>query len=596
MAYDYSSESKTLELPNPYVIENRLMFVCSAALIAAGVVSLIWTREALMTNTFSASIAPLLVGIVLLAAGIGYGAVGAGRLRFFFGRGRPASLAPEVAIGATGNSDLADKYKTLLRQGALEYDEPKGALNNFLYHKLPDLITAPSFVQQLAQRHFYNALALVVTFISFVVAWAVLGDDLTRPWVAVLYYGFSVAILLRPLAARGKARMSTITLIVLIVFAVLGSVAIGLLAKKLPTLNIALHGHTFFLLISALIAVTFIFLALQKQVRKPPPTERSSEQVALSMNGPPGAIITELDREFQNSWTERIPNRRYTRLEPVTNAAEGSGRFAGELFEESQPMPQTGASTASVTAGMANSHHRWLVCLDAFGTFLVLLGTAFALYYVKQFDTTSVLFNKFGIQAPISYAFICLLVAVFCFQSASAVWGRFVFESTLVWVELLGVWQSSQIGTGNQMNSQLQTRNDVVRIESMTLRVWRARIESVVFGKDDARQVTAMYASQKEAKDLASHLAEFARQQSVFIAPQASADLLRVNSLKGFEGIMNNSSDQTVSSLAQSAGVANIDLQVDQMHKLQLQFCPGCGTKAAAQSKFCSSCGSKIKA
>ena len=111
--------------------------------------------------------APLIVGIALLSGGIAFAVVGARRLRFFFGRGRPASLAPEVAIGATGNSQAADYYKTMLRQGGIEYPEPLGALNGVLYHAAPRLITAPRVVQELAQKHFFNALALLVTFASF---------------------------------------------------------------------------------------------------------------------------------------------------------------------------------------------------------------------------------------------------------------------------------------------------------------------------------------------------------------------------------------------------------------------------------------------
>ena len=32
MSYDYSSESKLLELPNPYRLQNRLLWLCAAVL------------------------------------------------------------------------------------------------------------------------------------------------------------------------------------------------------------------------------------------------------------------------------------------------------------------------------------------------------------------------------------------------------------------------------------------------------------------------------------------------------------------------------------------------------------------------------------
>ena len=54
----------------------------------------------------------------------------------------------------------------------------------------------------------------------------------------------------------------------------------------------------------------------------------------------------------------------------------------------------------------------------------------------------------------------------------------------------------------------------MVLTEAATLRVWRARIESVVFGKDDARQVTAMFSTEQDAKALAQHLMQFTQSQS----------------------------------------------------------------------------------
>src|SRR3954463_10598426 len=175
MAYDYSSDNKRLELPNPFRVENGFLFACAVITLAGGVVALMWARDAIEAHSTRLGVAPLLVGVALLAAGFSFAVVAARRLRFFFGRGRPRSLAPEVAIGATGNSARADFYKSTLRQGGLEYREPQGALNGVLYHAVPRLITAPQVVQELAQVQFFNALAFAVTLASFIVAWGVFG-------------------------------------------------------------------------------------------------------------------------------------------------------------------------------------------------------------------------------------------------------------------------------------------------------------------------------------------------------------------------------------------------------------------------------------
>ncbi len=597
MAYDYSSENKRLELPNPYRIENLFLFGCAAVTLLGGLTGLLWARAAIASHSTRLGVAPLLVGIALLVAGCAFAVVAARRLRFFFGRGRPGSLAPEVAIGATGNSARADHYKTMLRQGGLEYPEPQGALNGVLYHAVPRLITAPLVVQALAQRHFFNALAFFVTLLSFVFAWGMFGTQETRPLISIGYFVFGAVVLLRPLVSGNQASLGTGALIALIVAAVVGPVLASLLGSSLPSVRFSMHGQALFLLLCALLAVVLILCALNAQIDASPQTERSCEQSTLSMNGPPPALITELDRTLQNEWVEQIPNRRYTRLEPVTEGAAGSGRFAGELLEETQPMPMSGTAPVTFEGALTSSRHSWLVVLDLYGALLTVMGVVCALVYVHGFDPSRVLSDGWGNTATVGYAAVCLAIAAFCFQSAGAIWGRFNFESVLVWVELLGTWQSSRIGTGNQLSSRLQTENDVVRVESMTLRVWRSRIESVAFGKDGSRQVTAMYATSQEAARLAAALQDFAGRQSVFIAPRAAEDRHRIDALQATEALLGGAAAAPARQPALSgAGAAHDALRVAGAHAGQLRFCCACGTKAIVGAKFCSACGEALPA
>ena len=598
MAYDYSSENKRLELPNPYRVENLFLFACAAVTFVGGVTGLLWARAALQSHATRLGVAPLLVGVALLAAGIAFAVIAARRLRFFFGRGRPRSLAPEVAIGATGNSRDADHFKTMLRQGGIEYPEPQGALNGVLYHALPRLITAPLVVQALAQRHFFNALSFLVTLLSFLFAWGLFGTEETRPLISIGYFVFGAVVLLRPLVGGAQAKLGTGSLIALIVAGVIGPVLADLLGAALPSVRYSMQGQALFLLMCALVAVVLILCALHAQVDASPQTERSCEQRTLSMNGPPGALLTELDLTLQDAWTEQIPNRRYARVEPLTEGAAGSGRFAGELLEETQPMPMSGTAAMTFEGALTASRHTWLVLLDLYGTLLTVVGTTCALVYVRGFDPSRVLTEGWGSTATVGYAAVCLAIAAFCFQSAGAIWGRFNFESVLVWVELQGTWQSSRIGTGNQLSSRLQTENDVVRVESMTLRVWRARIESVVFGKDGGRQVTAMYATSQEAVRLASDLEDFAARQSVFIAPRAPEDRQRIDVLQATEALMNDNAPARQQAALEGANAAQAALRVASAGPAPAvaRFCTACGAKATAEARFCSACGAALPA
>ncbi|MEO8836528.1 MAG: hypothetical protein ABI364_07290, partial [Caldimonas sp.] len=227
MSYEYGSESKLLELPNPYQLQNRLLWLCGALLAIAGVVSLLWAKRALDDSALRLVAAPLIAGLLLLAAGVAAAATAATRLRFFFGRGRPTSLAPEIPAGASGGSPAAVAIKEMLRQGGLTYPEPQGAVEGLLSHWMPTLITAPREVQLLARRYVFNLAAIAATLASFAFSWFVFGNALTRPWIGILYFVFGAVFLLRPLLAQRKARVTTLWLVGLVAAAILGPVAIG---------------------------------------------------------------------------------------------------------------------------------------------------------------------------------------------------------------------------------------------------------------------------------------------------------------------------------------------------------------------------------
>ena len=591
MAYDYSSDSKLLELPNPYQLQNRLLWACAALLIVAGLVALWWAREAMQAHALRMAGAPLLVGVAMLAAGIVCAATAARRLRFFFGRGRPASLAPEIPVGATGTSPAADQVKDILRHGSLTYPEPKGAIEGMLYHWVPTLITAPQQVQVLARRYAFNLAAFAATLLSFLFSWLLFGTDTTRAWIGILYFLFGAFFLVRPVLQQGQARLTAASLVGLIAAAILAPVLIGLVGPNLPSLRgFSLNTQTFVMLGTALLACSLAMAAVLAQVDTAPQTRASVEQARVAMNAPPGTLLDELDRTLQNEWTERIPNRRYARAEPKTPASTPSGSFTGELFEETQPLPVPGTKAPGFSAALADRRHLPLLLLDLYAVVLVVLAVGMALLFVRGFDPLSAWSeNRISLAGN---AAILALVAAFCFQSSARLWGRFNFHSVLVWVEMAGAYQTSRIGTGNNFSSRMNTENDVVRTEAMTLRVWRARIESVVFGKDEARQVTAMFSTEKEARSLASHLIEFARSQSVLVAPFSSEDQARIDMLNSGEGALRGPSAPAMQQLAGGSAPPAIEVDVG----AQPLHCSRCGAPSQPGAKFCSRCGAALVA
>lgn len=339
MSYEYSSESGRLDFPNPFRAENVFRFIGGAILLMGGIVLLLTSRGNLAASLSLWSAAPLLIGVLLLVHGIGYVARAMAQLRFFFGRGEPRSLAPDLATDEGGVNERSSALKETLRQNALVFQEPVGALNGLLYTLLPRLIYAPTPIQAIAQRQFQTALAMAVTLLSLLVAWVGFGGSRQASWLGLFYFCFAGFLLIRPLelGAQARANLDVRGLVVLILVALFGPVLIPFVAGGLPDISwLSLNGQTFLLLLAALAAVGLFFLALTKQLSAPPTTTMGCETSTLSFNAHPKQLMDELERELQRNWVEKVPNRRYLKVLPVLHGA--SGVFSGDVMEETQPF------------------------------------------------------------------------------------------------------------------------------------------------------------------------------------------------------------------------------------------------------------------
>lgn len=606
MSYDYSSEGKQLELPNPYRVQNQLLGVCSVMLLIGSLFCLWKGRQSWLAHEAMTGLVPVLIGIGLLLAGLTAASAVASRLRFFFGRGRPASLSfvtpqgqvgvvRELPQGASGNGHETDHIKDMLKQGVLVYPEPQGPLNGLLYHWVPHLITAPMRLQELARTHFFNLGAMLITLLSFEVAYGLVRQPEQRPWLSLVYFVFAVAYLFRPLISNRTATLNVQSVVALVAGAILGPVAIGLLAPALPSLaGLSLTTQTLVLLCTGLVAAILVVLAILHQVETPPRTQTSSVQRRLSINCPPNQLMDELDRQLQDQWAEKIPNRRYIRIEPQLPQDQPTGSFQGEFLEESQPMPIKSSAAPSLTAAWHSNRHRWIVALDLYATGLVALALILVLYFAAHFDGRLAAINHYSTAGT---AIILILVAVFCQRAADELWGRFDFESIVQWVEINGTYQTSKVGTGhNMLTSRLQTESQITRVEAMTLRVWRARVESVAFGKDAARQVTALFSTEAEAQALADHLSAFGQSQSMLVAPTSAEDHARLNALGQAENVLAQASPPAMAGLSMVLPDATPALEAAAVQPPTTpRFCHACGGKVLPEARFCSACGTLLE-
>lgn len=584
MSYEYNSESRRLDLPNPFKVENHFYFIAAGILVIAAIALLLVSRSALAAQMSFLSFLPLLIGIFLLIKGIDYARRALMQLRFFFGRGEPTGLAGEMNATDTGIGKGADALKETMRHNALVFREPEGALNGLLYSWIPNLIFAPLPIQTIAQRQFYNALAIVMILLSLLVSWVSFSNDHASAWMGLFFYSFSLFIIVKPLksGAAGQSELGMKGLVGLVLVAIMGPVALPLISSGLPDISaVSLSLQTFVLLVLSLISIVLFFVALIRQMVPPPPTTAACEQQTISMNSHPKQLIDEMDRELQKNWTEQIPNRRYSKVLPEINSG-GAGSFFSEVLEESQPMPNSELRNIDFTTANASPRYQWLVRLNIAGVLLTCAGVGFLIAFAVLLNPTA---PDVTVISHLTLGAALLVLSNYCFSSGHALWGRFDFTSKLTWVEIQGNYQSAKMDYGNTLTDSIKTNKQIINIETMTLRVWVSELTTVSFGKNSQRWIIGMSGLPDQSSYLAKHLTQFAADQSIIVAPESNVDLQKINNLKA----INHLGGSANAAIAESH-IQAIALQASAQIERQTT-CSQCNSEFAADDKFCGNCG-----
>lgn len=568
MSYEFNPQTPNLELPNPYRLENAGLFLCAAVALVCTVPALLSLRAHLTQQLAQHSVSASLAGasvltVALIALGFSWVAGAAGQLRFYFGRNRPHSLAPEMANGATGSSVQAEHLQDSLRHSALAVSEPWGALAGILYNVLPNLIFAPAEVRRAAQRQFQNMVGLTALLLSYLLTWGTVGASGGCAWVGLVYCLVGMLCLRFPDWGRGGTSENGLDIALihraepgmLAIWALLSAIGPIIFVMLVPHLNAwddtAVNGVVLIAMLLLLCSCFVHLIALYRQLAPAPQEVGAARSTrTVTMNAHPSKLMEELDRLLTRDWYERIPNRRYSHHGPKLE--KGQGAFSAQRLEEVQPRPKPTGVVQSVRHALEEPYFKWLAALSLLST-ACLSGCCIAL----SVAITDLLASPaVGVSHPLALALCLGVVGSFSRYNAHQLWSRFDFLSELIWVEIAGSYESANLRVGNQITGQLQSEKKVINVEAMTLRVWVAELESVIFGKDAPRQVIRMRALPERAEQIAQELQTFAEARSMVVAPTSELDMKRLHNMGKAQQFLGDGLQQNLGKTAEGLAKA----------------------------------------
>jgi hypothetical protein len=591
MTYEYSAASARFEIDNPYKVENAALLVCGAVGALTGLFLLIGFRDA-MGNPSVRGVRGVVIGLLLLVGSIAVIGRATMQLRYFFGRGRPHDLTNlDAGFGADPQS-RAEWLKENLRQNALAYREPQGAISGLVHQVFKTLIFAPRLIRAAAEAQCFNALLTLAILLGLLAIVALYNEPAVESWLAVIYLGALIPKLVRPFGsaesfARARAGIGFIAFIVAV--PILGPPLLGRLVGNLPDITeLDLPRRLGTCLFVLLVAQSLFFLALMRQLRDRPAVNMACVTRSLSMNNNPAKLFEELERTLQSRWTETIPNRRYALVKLPEVLSGQSGSFAGEVLEETQPLPTSAGPTSSVFEKLRDTANLPINALTALGA-LSYIGATFSL--------VSFALASAGQQAwsTALLAITFFFTATYCLRSANLLWGRVDFQSVLMWVEINGSFEEARINIGNQLTTAMSSSKKIINVESMTLRVWAAELDTVILQKDGPRDLIGMRGRTDVAEFYANHLERFAGQLASVVAPASTGDEDRLSAIARVQQHMGTAPSLAASAAAQLAAPGpNVDVRLPAGR----QRCRNerCRAELPIDAMFCSSCGTPLRA
>jgi hypothetical protein len=504
--------------PNPYKFENFALLIIGLITFAAGIVILLGVRSQFNPSNAAKLLLPLFLAVFFMGFGIKMVLNMLGQLKLVFDVDHPLPLAQIIPDGISGTSEPAERIKDQIRKNTLDYLTPTGAINNLLVFLVPNIVYAPVQLQSITRFRFANFVSTVLITLSFAFCYFLMGATPFANWLGAIYGAIALFWMVRGLKRSQRVQIESLPLVGIVVISVFLPIFFLFYGQKLPTLdNYEFNWHVTTIM-AALIGIhTLFILSLRQHFYRPENTPPAQIQTTAAVNFNPSEFLGEFERTTKQYQGAGLPNRRYIYTPLQLDQAQESGQFRIDMLEETQPEP-------FVPEG-STSRRVWLMSLSLVGVLsaciLVWLGYDLALNQPSFEERVR----------KVAWFAVTFAITLSALRAGHILWGRFDFESTLMWLEMSGVYQTATARSGNEMTGNFSTKKKLVNVENLSLTVWVADIRSVAFGMEDERSIGAISGPRQKAEHLFSAMQQFGQRQSIIIAPNSSTDLHRAQAI-----------------------------------------------------------------
>lgn len=503
MAFEYGSD--TLGIKNPFKFQGFVLTIRGLMVTVLGIIALLTVKELVASGAKVAGWLTLGMGVLLL----GNGLVATGRglfkiMRFFVGRGVPASLANNIS---KSESHVRENYiayhdkeleQMLMGRKNLTFVEPQGWLARMIHSVMPRLLFMPYPIRTAAQQLSSGLLYTLLAFLCYGLAWFSGSTGLTEisntpvlDWLSVVLAGFLFFIWLArrsPLKRVVQVSVSgagTGGIVMMVVFSVFAPVALSYIhhdVTKLPELPISAGAYIATMTLLGFLAAAYgLVLTFFRASKADPKTEVSEFRNNWQESIHPQEIFINFENiVMANRRYKEIPNRVYRDFDAnlVEQGSNDKGKFSGEMIQETQPVFRE----IPVAAPFKMMRIIGTIAGES------LLAFAAIMFYLAIEPVTQITSAPVAAIDALVYPTLIWIFGRIIANTAHIFWSEMHFESLIVLFQCNGTYSESKVSTGTSIHDSTRSENVVVR-SSMTPWIVASRIVTSCFAESGSNNL-----------------------------------------------------------------------------------------------------------